>query len=229
MVVTYCCCTYIFIYIIYYFKITIGSSGRLLIVTSKANFFSTAIINLLASSRDIVQSGELSICDQGLFTAMTYPSGTYTLQITGTDTLGSPLSYTLPRSTTFPTGDYDLEFQEPGESSFDVTDSTTLISSLNVGNSNSYPSTFSFTGEMPGFIVTVSPASALIPANGNVSIEITTVVGDVTLIEGSSHTLSVEASNGCSIFNTSKNITLMVSFCQILYLNYHNIICKFLW
>lgn len=196
------------IYVSDLIHIIIGTAGRTVITTSKASLFETARIALLDGADNIVQTSNATICSDGLFVNMFYPNGTYTYEITGTDTLGSPVEYELQRSVTFNTGEYSLNLNSNETSEIELFETLNVL--IIFSNENSYSSTFNFSGSMDGFLVQSFPTQALVPPKHSVMIDLTAVATNSSLRAGSIHTMTIEASNSCTILRTTKLVMIKV-------------------
>ncbi len=118
-----------------------GSSGTVVLLTSKASQYDTLNLNLLGPKRNLLHTIPLSGCGLMFSGNTTFPSETYIYQISGTDSLGIPILINLRKRVTFKKSEYAFKIEDLN-SLLELKAQEVANVSVSIHNENHFSSTF---------------------------------------------------------------------------------------
>lgn len=140
-------------------------------------------------------------CDGALVSdCIDIPVGTYLYHLVGTDTLGIPFDYNMKEEVTFqrPTpysSNITASFAHADGLAIEMEKDEILKMNFTFINSWKYDAYYNFTGSAhSGFRYLIRPAYALVPAGGQVNVEMMLRLTDQSIKRGTSHSVNISAS-----------------------------------
>ena len=182
-----------------------------MIVSSQLKDIKSAELNIISKSGRIFKTMSLTQCSGSLVSDhLDFPLGEFTYQITGRDTSDISFRYDTRKNATFtynPSFSRLFSMRGSFEVQMDPYEIVTLTYRLY--NSAPYSSEFRFRAQrVTGFATLVQPSQARVPAGESTEIEVLVRRSSSAVRRGTSHTLTVTASNGC--LNISASTILQI-------------------
>ena len=179
-------------------------------VTSRSAEMSSAYLNIVGRNRTVVARIPLSKCSEFLIGNTTFPLGTFTYELGGHDQDGNPFVYDTKKTITFGPGSSYYTFSAVNGTSLEIDYDDIFSLTYELNNTNPYgPVTFNFTAEpVDGFSRFLRPHRATVGAGESVQVTLTANVGSSRVRQGSSHTFTVTATNGCTTLSASKTVNI---------------------
>lgn len=117
---------------------------------------------------------------------------------------------TLRKNVTFGPGNSYYTFSPVNGTSLEIDYDDIFSLTYELNNTNLYgPVTFNFTAEpVDGFSRLLRPHQATVGAGESVQVTLTANVGRSRIQQGSSHTFTVTATNGCTTLSASKAVNI---------------------
>ena len=189
---------------------TTGTGGRITVVTSRSAEMLSAYLNIVGRGGTVVASILLSKCSEFLIGITTFPLGTFTYELGGQDQDGNPFVYNTKKNVTFGPGSSYYTFSAVNGTSLEIDYDDIFSLTYELNNTNPYgPVTFNFTAEpVDGFSRFLRPHRATVGAGESVQVTLTANVGSSRVRQGSSHTFTVTATNGCTTLSASKTVNI---------------------
>ncbi len=135
----------------------------------------------------------------------TFPSGTYTYQISGTDSLGTPFQ-TSVKKVTFREGKYNFEIDDPNDL-LELKGNETAEVSVTIHNNNRFPSTFKLSAKILGLSVHSEQVEITVPSFRSSAVMVPIVL-PASLSQGIK-TLTILAENGCNTLTVDRTVTII--------------------
>ena len=188
-----------------------GTPGQIVIVSSQLKDIKSAELNIISKSGRVFKTMSLTQCSGSLVSDhLDFPLGEFTSQITGRDTSDVSFRYDTRKNATFtynPSFSRLFSMRGSSEVQMDPYEIVTLIYRLY--NSAPYSSEFRFHAQrVTGFATLVQPSQARVPAGESMEIEVLVRRFSSAVRGGTSHNLTVTASNDC--LNISASTILQI-------------------
>ncbi len=200
-----------------------GSSGTIVLLTSKAPLCGTLNLNLLGLKRNVLHTIPMSGCGQIFSGNATFPSGTYRYQISGTDSLGTPILINLQKKVTFQNSKYTFNIEHSNDL-MELKPQGSADVSVSIRNENLFPSTFTISAKIRGLSIHTRQVEVTVP--GDTSSTVTVPVSVPESVSRGFQTLTLTAENGCITLTAEKNVSIVkVCFKTITYVGAVN--CRY--
>ena len=185
-----------------------GSTGQVMLYTSRISLIFQPQLSMLNSDRTVIQTAHLAKCSEAFVANMSFPRGEYTYLLDGVDTNGVSISYQVGKKVEFKAGEYELVAN--GQKTIEIELSDTFNFSFSISNLNSHTSMFDFSTTSPGFIATLQKKSVSISPGETVNVVVVSWVASSSVRKGSTHTIEFRASNGCVTLSDTKTVMIKV-------------------
>ena len=196
---------YYIIVICSFLIIIIGTAGRIVIITSKLSSIQSAYLDFVprrSGSSTIMPRVNLTKGCEGTLVSdvLTFPNGSYTYHITGTDIDGVPFKYHSKRIVTYRqpiAGEFSFE----PVASLAVEMDTDEIAKIEYDftNRGAYDTNFDFIVNTPdGLATRIDPSSLLVAPGTTVKLQVSLHVIDCPIKRGTLHTVKVTAQISCT-------------------------------
>ena len=188
------------------FPFNIGTTGRIVIITSEFSSIRSASLDFVqARSKNSTITVRVNLtkgCEGALVSdVLTFPNGSYTYRMIGTDIDGVPFKYNSKRVVTFRQPDDIGEFSfEPVTSLALEMDRDEIVTlDYNFTNRGTYNKTFNFSvNASEGLATRIDPSSLLVAAGATVKLQVLLRVTHSSIKRGTLHTVNVTATISCT-------------------------------
>ena len=181
-----------------------------MLLTSKASLCGTINLNMINPRREILHTIPMNGCGRMFSGNVTFPSGTYTYQISGTDSLGTPFQTSI-ETVTFREGKYKFEIDDSNDL-LELKGQETAEVSVTIHNDNRFPSTFKLSAKILDLSVHSEQVEITVPAFKSSVVTVPIVVPD-SLSHGIK-TLTILSENGCNTLTVDKTVTI-IKVCEL--------------
>lgn len=185
-----------------------GSTGSIVVITTRRNIRSPKL-SLVGRDGFTVDfpvncSGAVLVSSPGII----FPPGRFTYRFEGIDEAGIAFEHDTGKEVFIGSAEgHSLRYA--GDANVEISGSATKSLVYILENNDRYDVSYHLSvGTVDGFSATVNPSIATIPPGGAVSVQVNVQLTGDSLADGSSHTITLHARDGCKVLSASTNVTV---------------------